>query len=364
MSKNNINIKVRQVSKQKFSGIERSELVVELNGSDMNTVIGNTFRRVCFDDVPGYAFPKELIQIEGNTSRAFDNDQMKLRLSQLPILNVKQDLFFLHPKYWKNVNLSDPKREKHPEEKIIEAYVNIHNNSAEIMRVTTKNMKVYVDGKESDMYSEIEPILLIELKPNQTFKCAMKGALGVPENNAIWMPIANAFANYIDQDDDVLKDKSLKNSVHSLSGNNCLLTIQSSGQTDEYEILIKACQLINSKLESIKDEISNQVKLKKLTPSNVMIFELENEDHTICNLIDNKLKEHIDVIYSGYNVPDLQVKLGIIKVMFSEKIKSPLDPLFETIEYLQNLFKHLEKEFTKTYEGESEKKDRKSSKSK
>ena len=41
------------------------------------------------DNIPCYAFPRELINISDNTSIAFNNDYMTERLSKLPIFNLK-----------------------------------------------------------------------------------------------------------------------------------------------------------------------------------------------------------------------------------------------------------------------------------
>ena len=53
-----------------------------------------------------------------NTS-IFNNDYMRLRLAQLPILNTECDVIDLEPKFWQTIDYSDPKRERHEKEKNI-----------------------------------------------------------------------------------------------------------------------------------------------------------------------------------------------------------------------------------------------------
>ncbi len=183
MSKNNkakqsrqgteLDIGVDKVYYNKKKHIKSSELCLKFTGSDCNYKILSTLRRVCQNNIPTYAFNFQNIEIQENTCVAFNNDYMKLRLSQLPIFNINSELFFLHPKYWKNINFADINREKHQDEKNIKIYINSHNNSNEIKPVTTKDVKVYVDDEQIEMYDLDAPILIVLLRPGDTFKCVM-----------------------------------------------------------------------------------------------------------------------------------------------------------------------------------------------
>jgi hypothetical protein len=133
-------------------------LILEISGSDSNIPLINSFRRACNDNVPKYAFVRELIKINNNKS-AYHNDYMTLRLSQLPVFNVKTHdidpkLDYLHEKYWKNVDYLDKNRNKPDNEKNIEIQINVHNNSDELKAITTSDpgFKVYIDN-ETNYYT-------------------------------------------------------------------------------------------------------------------------------------------------------------------------------------------------------------------
>lgn len=329
-NKSDIDFKIKQIQYIKQNGFISSQLVLEFTGNDVNNVIANTLRRVSYDDIPTYAF--EYINIEYNNSKAFDNDSMTTRLRQLPVYDIKNDLYYLHPKYWQNIDYYDKNREKHESEKSIEAVVNIYNNTNEMMNVTTKNMNYYIDGVQIEYPNRNpdEPILLIELLPNQTFKCQMKAFLGVGERDSIWFASKLVFYDY----DDV-------------SPNKILFTIEGTGQMSEYELLIKCCRLIKLKLDSIGKEIEHRVKTKEIKIAQTIFIELVNEDHTIGNLINNALQDHPYIAFAGVSKPDHLVKQIRFKISCIDDIDSPIQPLFDVVDYLRNLFTDLESQFIK-----------------
>lgn len=329
-SKTKIDAKVKEIQYIKQNGFVSSQLVLEFSGKDINHVIANTLRRVSYDDIPVYAF--EYVNIEHNNSKAFDNDMMTVRLRQLPIYDIKNDLYFLHPKYWQNVDYYDKNREKHENERLIEAIINVHNNTNELMSVTTNDMNYYIDGQEVEYPNRNpdEPILLIELLPNQTFKCQLRACLGVGERDSIWFGSKLVFYEYDDNDLNKIK-----------------FTIEGTGQMSEYELLVKCCRLIKLKLRSIKKEISHRVNTKEIRISPTIIIELVNEDHTMGNLINNALQDHPYIAFSGVSKPDHLIKQIRFKISCTDDIDSPIKPLFEVIDYLTELFTELENQFIK-----------------
>ena len=326
--KNTLDINVQEISFTQQNGFISSQLVLALSGKDMNSVIANTLRRVSYDDIPTYAF--EQINIEHNNSKAFDNDFMTMHLRQLPIYDIKTDLYYLHPKYWQNIDYSDKNRQKHESELSIEGVINVLNNTNELMNVTTKQLSYYIDGKQVEYPNRRpdHPILLIELLPNQTFKCQMKAYLGVGEKDSIWFASKLSYYNY-DSDP-----------------NNITFTIESTGQFSEYEILIKCCKLIKLKLNAIKNEVQNRIDTKEIRPSQIIHIDLANEDHTIGNLINNALQDHQQIAFSGVSKPDHLVKLIKFKIQSIDDVESPLGALFEVIDYLKSVFTLIEKKFS------------------
>ena len=316
-----MNIQIKEKSYDKFNGKISSQLVLEMKG--INEIIANTMRRIAQDDLPVYGFPSELIDIDQNTS-TFNNDYMRDHLSQLPIVGQDCGLSYLDPMLWKDVDYRDLARQKHPSEKNIELYINIHNVSPEIMNVRTDNAKVYVDGELVDMYtSYTEKPLLVQLVPNATFKCHMRSALGTGERNNLW---GSALAFYHKEKDTII------------------FTIESFGQFDEYTILIKCCEYISDKLTELEKNIKLRVAEGKIPNKKAIFLELEDEDHTVGNILNDVLQDHPNIIYSGVAKQDHLVKTIRISVECDQKYPTPIEPLFQSIETVKQIYKTIKKQ--------------------
>ena len=111
-----VDVSVKQVSKQQFLEYQASQLILELQGKEINEAVVNTLRRLSLEFVPTYSFSDKTINIEENSS-IFPDDYMKLRLCQLTIPELKVPVSYLPDKYWKDVDFADPERERHPNDK-------------------------------------------------------------------------------------------------------------------------------------------------------------------------------------------------------------------------------------------------------
>jgi len=316
-----------------------SKLVLEFKGKDNALVLLNTLRRVAMDDIPTYAFCSDMIKITDNTT-IFNNDFMKLRLSQLPILDTELDIYYLDQIYWKEIDYSDPKRAKHSSEKQIEIAVNIYNDTSNIRNVTTNDIHYYEEGKELNKYNKNCPILLIQLRPAESFKCTLKAALGVGDRDNIWAAAGNVY--YDDFTTDDIKGESIENDTNRIN-----LTIESQGQYDEYILLIKCCNYVVKKLDDIKNELHKKFTSKEIKESQEIIIILDGEDHTMGQLLNYSFQNHPDIIYSGVAKPDHLVKSIRFKISCSDKIKTPLKPMYEQIEILKDIYLHFEKNLIK-----------------
>jgi DNA-directed RNA polymerase alpha subunit len=307
-----IDINVSKIKYVERVGHKSSLLEVELYGKDLNRKIVNALRRVACNNIPVYAFPPELIKIEENTCVAFNNDMMRLRLSLLPIYNIKNDLHFLHERFWYKVNYADPEREKHKDEKVIELHINSFNNTNTIKNVTTEDIRYYVDGQQDYSYNKYAPFLLIKLRPNDTFKCYMKAALGVGENKIYWNAASNAWF------------EEVENSKYKLS-------IKSAGQMSEYDILKKSCKFLIKKLEDLSNELDRRVNEKEINDETTVHFILDGEDHTIGELLNYEFQSRKnDIIFSGAAKLDHLIKSITIKVCSANE-KSPVPVMKDCI---------------------------------
>jgi len=314
MSKNSgLDISVKVKSYSPFKDYKSSELCVEFTGKDVYFKLINTLSRVASTYLPTYAFPPQLINITQNTCAAYDNQYMQLRFSNLPLYNIDLDIFHLHDKYWKNVNYADLSREKHPSEKDIKIYINAINNTNEILNITTNDIEVYIENEiTKKVYDNKYPILLIKLRPGDSFKCNMSAVLGLGESNTIWRSAVNAYAPY---EDDIYT-----------------LCLKSNGQESEYVILNKACKHILKRLEDIKKVIEEKVASQEVKNMESLILIIDGEDHTMGEIINYELQSHPNLL-SGFSKPDLLIKSISFK-LFAKNPKIMISSIYESIDKL------------------------------
>lgn len=328
-------ITIKEASYEPSNGIIGSKLTLSYSGTDMNKKIVNTIRRVTLNDIPTYAFPPELIIISKNTS-VFTNDYMRDHLCQLPIYDIhdnENDLVFLHPKYWDQVDYSDKERHIHEHEANmnISMSVNVKNDTEKLMNVTTNDAVIMKNNKKITMYDKKYAPLIIQLRPGQAFSCTMRSALGVGERGDIWAASADPYYDIDEENSQILA------------------MYESKGQLDEYEYLIKTCDYILHKLKHLKLELQEQFITKKLNKThNKIVINLMNEDHTMGELINNALQDLPEVNYSGFCKPDGYIREGNIKLECNEK-SSCADAFNKAIVNLEDSFNVMKPQFVKLY---------------
>ena len=331
-------IKVEEIYYNKKKAHVSSELGLKFSGKDCNIKIISTLRRIASNNVPTHAFNHNNIQIEQNTCVAFNNDYMRLRLSQIPVFNLDSKLSFLHNKYWKGVNYADPNREKHPEEKNLKIYINSYNNSNEIKPITTKDIKCYLDNEQIEMFDPNAPILIVFLRPTDTFKAMMVASLGVGDEHSIYCACSNAWDTY----DEEIKDNGDRIFT---SGE---LYIKSRGEQGEYLILNHACEYLFKKYEDLKLDIERKVKSKEITADKELILTLDDEDFTLGEMLNFEMQEHKNILFSGLSKPDHQIKSIVFKIETDGK-KTPADIIIETSDLIIKKFKQIQKNINKLY---------------
>jgi len=318
-------VSIEEVTKVETKGLQYSYLTVKFSGKSVNVVLINTLRRVLFDNIPTHAFPLECITVEKNkNSSVFNNDYMRLRLTQLPIINTKLDLSYLPAKYWHNIDFSK-EREFHPQEKRIEIYINSTNTTDTVYDVTTSDIKYYEDGElVHNKYNQEFPIVLIELRPTEIFSCHMTSALGTGEKNAIWSCVSNVF--------------------YKIDGDDIVMTLESNGQFNEYELLWKATRFMHEKMEELKETISQQKQLTKIKEVELI---LDNETYTIGGILTDILQNMDVVIYAGVTKPNQLVKSIMLRIEYNKELDDPYKPIYEAIQYIIGLMNHMEKQIYK-----------------
>jgi len=316
------NIKEQSYITDKY---DSSNLILNISGKDVNYSIINSLRKVCIDQIPIYAFDRSKIKII-RKNRIYDNTDMELRLSQLPIKRINHNITLLPLKYYKNLNFND-RIEKHPDDNYeIEFYLNVKNSGPEKVRyVTTNDLRISINNKIIDnntMYKGKEPITLIQLCPGDEFECSMKGVLAVGELDGIF----NASNTYYEE----------------ITENSYIFNIESNGQLSEYNLLLKGIDIIIEKIKIIKENIIQNQYSKILTENNSIKIEIKNEDHTCGGPINYILQNLPEVIFSGISKPNFMEKNILLSVCVDKKYVLD-DVLNKGFEKTIELFNYIKK---------------------
>jgi DNA-directed RNA polymerase subunit L len=307
-----IDIKIKELGRKRNKKLESSSVTLQFIGKDVSNVLVNAFRRVALNNIPVYAYTKSLMIIEENTS-IFNNDYMKLRLEQIPIFNVSSPIYTLGENLITLDNikfeLESGDRVKYNDEVVYNAYINKTNETNENINVTTNDLKLYENTEEvNNNYDKEYPLLLIQLRPRESFKCKLESFLGNGTMNSIFSSICTA---YYEENNEEQTDITL--------------TMESTGQMSEYEVLIKSCKFMLDKFAKIENEIN--IKLEKLNEKTI-IFTLENEDYTFGSLLVNILQSNRDIIFAGVAKTDLlvnSIRFNISSVSYNKLITSLKD---------------------------------------
>lgn len=356
MSKLDANIIIKK-KQNSINGFNNNYVLFKINGKDINYIIVNTLRRVILTLVPVYGFDPENIIIEKNTS-VYNNDYIKLRLSNMPLINpsyepnkmiIKNDSSVLNKvleleeeaNTYNNENRNALTKEEETIKKEnlkkildnLQINIDAKNNTSNIISITTDNINFSIDNKQiKTIYPN--PILILKLKPEQSrlhikgeeFKATCISSLNIPLKNAMYLSCLCSY-DEIDQ-------------------NSFEFKICSFRQISEEMIINHACKIIIMKLEKIKEKIINSIQ--KYNNTQVLIeakIIIENENHTMGNLITRVIQDHPDIEFCGYNVDHLYV--NELTLRYKTNGKSIIDILETSINYLSNIYKHLIKHIEK-----------------
>jgi DNA-directed RNA polymerase subunit L len=317
--------------KYETDNYDSSTLVLNISGKDAHYSIINSLRKVCLDQIPIYALDRGKIKISRNKS-VYDCTEMEVRISQLPLKRVPNNVLYLPLKYYKNINFADNKVEKHPDDNInIEFYLNAKNVGPDkIKYVTTDDLRISINNEifeNNKIYKGKEPITLIELRVGDELECSMKGVLAVGELNSIFNS-SNSFYKEIKENEEYT------------------LTIESNGQLDEYEILIRGISIIIEKLKIIKENIVN-LQYEMITSENNSInLIITNEDHTCGGPLNYILQGMKEVRFSGVYSPNLMEKNIAITCVIDKKYKL-IDVFSKAIDNTIELYNSIEKKVKK-----------------
>ena len=139
-----------------------------------------------------------------------------------------------------------------------------------------------------------------------------------------------------------------------------LLLVESNGQLPEYEILIRACEIIVEKLILIKENLNNE-QYTMMQTNNSLILEILNEDHTCGGPVNWILQNMKEVTFAGVNKPDFLQKIISIVVQCDDSSK-PINLLTKAINQAIKIYEDFKLDFEEAYKGSNNKNKKKSTK--
>ena len=337
----------------KTNELGNSRLEFNLSGPNMNYIVANTIRRTIFNDIPIYVFDE--FKFDKNTS-IFHNNYLKLRLRNMPVWSIENTVDFLDNAHIKKpIDKVNEDQDENTEagdeveldiEKILNSstlkqltmYINYKNKLNDIVTVTTNDAKFYYGEKQiPSPYKTGIPI--IKLQPNQEIAFSAITKIGTEQEDAMYSAVCVNYYNQINE-------------------NEFLFVIESRGQITEKRIVQVALINIERRIKNfIKLLLDNQVKsddkgksddkvkldnkVKSDNNENNGIIIVNNEDHTLGNLIARGLQTHDKVDFAGYNLPHPLAK----KVHFHYKLKNGdiKKVLEDVVEYYSDLYAQIKK---------------------
>jgi DNA-directed RNA polymerase subunit L len=317
---------IKNVQYDKTKGSSRLEFII--SGSKINYIMVNTLRRIILSQIPTYVFTE--FTFNKNNS-VFHNNFLKNQIQNLPVWGIDNKLeYFDNSLKVKNVeadeieglednvDLSIEKKVNSNSLEQLTMYVDFENKSNDIYTVTTDDAKFYFAQKQINNPYHV-PIQLVKLQPKQIINFSVVTSVGIEEENSIYSPVSIC-----------VYDQKSENEFNFI--------LESRGQLNEVKIINIATLNLIKKLENIlvqipdNNEDSGQIQIN-------------NEDHTLGNLITHGLQQHKNIKFAGYNMTHPLEKRVIINYTLKsgkikETIKSVINDFIET-------FKEIDKKIEK-----------------
>ena len=309
---------IKILDKQKsIKGCASNYLKFKLSGPDINYVIVNTIVRIGLSLVGSFAFNPLYINIDKNTS-IFNIDQMKLRIANIPIINkdykklVVANTINLVDKCIEleieaNESIFQTKKDNLQEIETIEMkkkellnnlymFIEAKNTTNDIMDVTTNDQYTSFflnDTKIPDIYPK--EVLIIKLKPGEEFVCNAVADFNIPMINNMYSTVS-VFAY------DEINDHEFD------------IVLESQRQIEEEDIIKRCCMIAIKKLHNIQAIILEKIQLSTIQDIEYEgELDIENENHTLGNLLTRALQDHSKISFCGYKIDHPDINELVIK---------------------------------------------------
>ena len=302
--------------------MQGSCLIIYFKNFKYNVGFLNSIRRILMEYIPTYGFDRELIKFTKNTGYQ-NNDQLSLRLSQIPVLGISTDLLFINDNRWKKVNY-DKAEDEFPEEKQYDVRIHVSNPTDKFKDVTTNDFNIFINGVQiKNPYNQKYPMLITRLRLGEELTCNMIAKIRLGILNNTWTPVYNTYC---------IKE----------SDNNYKFVIHSYGQKSEKDLFIQAIDIILYRLNNIiKHSILNILENKDDKESDIKF-----EDKSLANILVASLKDDPDVLFVGTEIISFLDPNVILHIKISDK--SDLKKILtKHIDNINKIYEEIKKEFNK-----------------
>ena len=289
-------LEVKAISQRFDDTILSNFFHVNIKGDNINFVVINALRRILLEDIPGYAFNDKKINIKSNSS-VYNNDYLRNRIENFPISGIEN--IFNMDEY---NNLKDLVQKKEIIDEVddnqlltedgivsndennkslkninqLNMYVNMKNENDEIMNVTTDNCNFFING-ESKKKLYKNPLLICKLKKGEELEMSAIVDKNIPEFHSKYSVVGAC----------VYEEKN---------DNDFLLKFDNRSDFKNVDILVIACDILTFRLKKFLKKIENE----KFTTDTHGKIVINNESHTLGNLIGRALQDNNNIEFAAY----------------------------------------------------------------
>lgn len=319
-------IKISVNEKDDELGFSRVDL--KFKGEDVNHIITNSIKRIVQSDIPIFAFNN--FDITLNTS-VFNNNYIKNHIQNIPVWGIENNIEeYIEEKEKEeeefseitglandDIDLSVDKNFDVSSINTLTMYVDFKNDTKDIVVVTTEHCKFYYkEGLIKSPYKN--PVQIVKLQPGQEIKLSAKADLGTEEISSIYSATSVCFFKENKDDYDFI--------------------IESIGQITEKRILLLSLQLLKKKLQKFNQNLPKNKGMEG-------IILVDDEDHTLGNIISYGMQNHSAVRFCGYNTPHpLNKQIKFHYKLDSGNLNSVIK---DVIVYYENIFDSIKESISK-----------------
>ena len=318
-------IKISVNEQEDELGFSRVDL--KFKGEDVNHIITNSIKRIVQSDIPIFAFNK--FDITLNTS-VFNNNYIKNHIQNIPVWGIENNIEeYIEEKEKEeefseitglandDIDLSVDKNFDVSSINTLTMYVDFKNTTKDIVVVTTEHCKFYYkEGLIKSPYKN--PVQIVKLQPGQEIKLSTKADLGTEDISSIYSATSVCFFKENKDDYDFI--------------------IESIGQITEKRILLLSLQLLKKKLQKFNQNLPKNKGMEG-------IILVDDEDHTLGNIISYGMQNHSAVRFCGYNTPHpLNKQIKFHYKLDSGNLNSVIK---DVIVYYENVFDSIKESINK-----------------